>query len=90
MTLNATFERMIVFRDDLVAFSDALRDCLADVQDAEERLSAWWDDDFAVAFRKQHDEIAAPLGVFTATDCPHFVEFLDQKIALLRGYLGHA
>ncbi|RHW25424.1 hypothetical protein D0Z08_19550 [Nocardioides immobilis] len=89
MTLDATLDRLIAFRDALSEFIDLLRATADDEAEAEQTLAGLWEDSFRDQFVAKYDELAAPVATFTG-EAEGLLEFLDDKITLIRGYLSGA
>lgn len=89
MTLDATLDRLIAFRDAVDGFVDLLRTMADDEAEAEQALAGLWDDTFRDEFVAKYGELAAPVATFTG-GAEGLLEFLDDKITLIRGYLSGA
>lgn len=86
-SLDDTRERLIAFRQDLVAFRDRMGDSLADLSQRHASLDLLWND----SFRREYDAAWTPLRetleAFHQREGPDYEAFLSEKIRVLDDYL---
>ena len=84
MSLDQTLERLIQFHSALQDFVDELRRAQASVSRAEEALLPLWRDSFQQEFQARYSELSGPVWQFLAHDADAYLQFLDEKIGVLR------
>lgn len=87
MGFDATRDRLIDFREALVAFVEALRQADVENEAAVTRRAGDWDDTFAVEFGRRLAELTGPVAQFTSHDAERYLAYLDDQIDGFGRYL---
>lgn len=86
--MDAQYEALKRFRQDLIDFDDRLRASVAELEDCLEQVSPLWQDEM----RRSFDQLWAPFRTdilhFARSEGPGYVEFITLKMHQTAKYLN--
>ncbi len=85
--MNEQYEQLILFREQLIRFNEALKSSMIDLQNSHDYVDRWWRDDMRKAYDHQWEPLKEMMNRYINHEGRAYVEFLSIKIHKLEQYL---
>jgi len=85
--MNEQYEQLMIFREQLIRFNEALKLSMSDLQKSHDYVDRWWQDDMRKAYDHQWEPLKEMMSRYINHEGRDYVEFLSIKIHKLEQYL---